>query len=168
MPKIFISHAWEDNEISRKLAKQLKRDGAEIYIYYSQIEIGSYLPEVFSDAIEWCDFLILLWSKASSTSQTVQLEWQKALDLRKSVITGSLDDTEQSATLHGFHFVNLGNFDQGYPNLANLLNLNVAKKSQSADQAGENPIVPKSMVICVRLREQPGKLGDAEAEAMIK
>ena len=30
MPKVFISHSWEDSEIAREIAANLKRDGAEI------------------------------------------------------------------------------------------------------------------------------------------
>ncbi len=168
MPKIFISHAWEDNEISRKLARRLKRDGAEVYIYFSQIEVGNHLPAVFSDAIEWCDIFILLWSIAASTSQGVELEWQKAWNLKKAIITGLLDDTKQSTTLGGFFFVKLNEFDHGYDNLAHLLNLNLFRESQTADLPEETLIEPKSTVTVIRLREQPENLAETDVETMIK
>ena len=66
--KVFISHAWEDNEISRQLAEYLKRDGADIWIDYSKIHGGDSLPRRISEALDWCDTLILLWSKSAINS----------------------------------------------------------------------------------------------------
>ncbi len=44
MPKVFLSHSWDDNEISRKIAQDLKRDGAEIWIDHARISGGESLP----------------------------------------------------------------------------------------------------------------------------
>jgi hypothetical protein len=121
MPKIFISHAWEDNEISRKLVGQLRRDGAEIWIYYTHIEIGNRLPEFIRKAIEWCDIFVLLWSKSATNSFCVNLEWQHALNLKKRIILCLLDDAKQSASFNGLLYVNFSNFEQGYDNLTHLL-----------------------------------------------
>ncbi|MBD3339990.1 MAG: TIR domain-containing protein, partial [Candidatus Lokiarchaeota archaeon] len=52
MSKVFISHSWEDNEISRKIAENLKRDGAEIWIDYARIHGGDSLPARISEALE--------------------------------------------------------------------------------------------------------------------
>jgi len=79
MPKIFISHSWEDNDISRKLAEYLKRDGADIWIDYARISGGDSLPEIIGDAIEWCDIMVLVWSKSAASSYFVKLEWTCAL-----------------------------------------------------------------------------------------
>jgi len=83
MPKVFISHSWEDNEISRKLAEYLKRDGADIWIDYARISGGESLPRRLSEALEWCDTLVLLWSKSAENSYYVNLEWESALGLKK-------------------------------------------------------------------------------------
>jgi len=168
MPKIFISHVWEDNEISRKLAKQLRRDGAEVWIYYAQIEAGDFLPAAFSNAIEWCDIVILVWSKTASTAHCVQLEWQNALDLKKTIIICLLDDTRQSPMLRGCLFVNLNDFNSGYDNLAHLLNLNLNNEEQPKEPTIENAIIPESTKTVIRLREKPEKLGEAQVEEMIK
>ena len=60
MPKIFISHSWEDNEVSKKLAEYLERDGAEVWIDYKRISGGDSLPVIIGDAIEWCDVVVLI------------------------------------------------------------------------------------------------------------
>ncbi|MDZ7261229.1 MAG: toll/interleukin-1 receptor domain-containing protein [candidate division KSB1 bacterium] len=52
MPKAFISHSWEDNETSRKLAEYLRHDGAEIWIDYAHISGDDSLPEVIGQAIK--------------------------------------------------------------------------------------------------------------------
>jgi predicted nucleotide-binding protein len=49
MPKVFISHSSEDNEVARKLAEYLRKDSAEVWIDYARIEGGESLPEVISN-----------------------------------------------------------------------------------------------------------------------
>ncbi len=168
MLKIFISHAWEDNKVSRKLATQLRRDGAEIWIYYAQIEIGDSLPKVFSDAIDWCDIFILIWSKTSATSHSVQQEWQKALELKKTVITCLIDNTGQFITLRGFLFVNFSDFDHGYEKLAQLLNLNIIEEKQQESIPIENELIAEPIPTIMRLREKPEKLCEDDVQSLIK
>jgi len=121
--KVFISHSWEDNEISRKLAEYLKCDGADIWIDYSKIHGGDSLPRRISEALEWCDTLILLWSKSAKESYYVNLEWENALDMRKIIIPCPLDETKRPAILRRCLFIDFKNFDSGYRQLAYALDL---------------------------------------------
>jgi len=86
MPKIFISHSWEDNDVSRRLSADLKRDGADIWIDYARIAGGDSLPKQIGVALKWCDILLLVWSKSAETSYYVNLEWETALDMQKRII----------------------------------------------------------------------------------
>ena len=168
MPKIFVSHSWEDNEVSRKLATQLRRDGAEIWVYYTQIELGDGLPKSFGDAINWCDIFILILSKTSSTSQSVQREWQRALELKKIVITCLIDNARQFTTLHGFLFVNFFDFDHGYKNLVQLLNLKVTEEYQQASAPIENAVSAAPIPTTMQLRERPANLTEDDLQSIIK
>ena len=168
MPKIFVSHSWEDNEVSRKLATQLRRDGAEIWVYYTQIELGDGLPKSFGDAINWCDIFILILSKTSSTSQIVQREWQRALELKKIVITCLIDNARQFTTLHGFLFVNFFDFDHGYKNLVQLLNLKVTEEYQQASAPIENAVSAAPIPTTMQLRERPANLTEDDVQSIIK
>jgi hypothetical protein len=149
--KVFISHSWEDNEISRKLAEYLKRDGADIWIDYSKIHGGDSLPRRISEALEWCDTLILLWSKSAKDSYYVNLEWENALDLRKIIIPCLLDETKRPAILRRCLFIDFKNFDVGYSQLAYAFDLvmqpEVIKKVappviEKLKKESETPVVP--------------------------
>ena len=89
----------KDNEISRKLAEYLKRDGAEMWIDYARISGGESLPDRISEALEWCDTLVLLWSDSAAKSYYVGLEWKSALDLKKKIIPCIIDNTVRPAIL---------------------------------------------------------------------
>lgn len=168
MPKIFISHAWEDNEISRKLATRLRRDGAEIWVYYTRVEIGDSLPEVFIDAIDWCDIFILLWSKLSATSPNVRQEWQKALELKKTIVTCFLSDKKQLRNFRTFLFVNFNDFDHGYENLAQLLNLELSEEKHPEKAPIEKEVIAEPIPTFIRLREKPEKLCEDDVQSIIK
>lgn len=165
MPKIFISHACEDNEISRKLAKQLRLDGAEVWIYYAAIEVGDRLPQASKVAVEWCDIFIMLWSKSSANSDVVKMECRRALVLKKKIMLCRLDATEQTLGLPRSLNVNFYNFDKGYINLAQLLNLEIKESIQDSQEKNEPITKPKFAVL--RLRAEPAKLSEAEVAAMI-
>ena len=134
MPKVFISHAWEDNDFSRKLAKHLRDDGAETWLYYTKVAVDGRLPKVFEEAIDWCDKFILVWSESASKSPSVILEWQKAHSSKKMIIPCLLDDTKQSDILRNQYYINFFKFDHGYDNLINILNLNSKIKVDKAEK----------------------------------
>ena len=121
MPKVFISHSWEDNDISRQIAKNIRRDGAEIWIDYSRIIGGDKLPEKIGEALKWCDTLVLIWSKSASESDWVKEEWTNAFSLKKRIIPCILDNTELPAILSSRLYINLQNFETGYRNLFKAL-----------------------------------------------
>lgn len=138
--KVFISHSWEDNEISRKLAECLKRDGVDIWIDYTRIHGGDSLPQRISEALEWCDTLILLWSKSAKDSYYVNLEWQNALDLQKVIIPCLLDETKRPAILRRCRFIDFNDFEEGYRQLAYALDLAIKKDNLPPTPFRSNPI----------------------------
>lgn len=164
MPKIFISHASEDNEISRKLAKQLRLDGAEVWIYYTEFELEDRLPNALKEAIEWCDTLIHLWSKASADSDIVMMECRRALVLKKTMILCLLDDSEQRHGLSKSFNVDFKDFDQGYTRLANMLNLQQEKTESEDEYNGDNEPALQS----IELRSEPGRLSEDQTISMIE
>lgn len=149
MPKIFISHSWEDNEISRKLTDNLRRDGVEVWIDYERIESGDSLPRRISEALEWCDTLILLWSKTAANSYYVNLEWENALDLKKKILPCLIDNAKRPAILHNLLFIDFNNFEQGYSKLTQALQV-------------------KQIIISNLFRYKPAKLSINEVNNMLK
>lgn len=179
--KVFISHAWEDNEISRKLAEFLKRDGADIWIDYTKIHGGDSLPRRISEALEWCDTLILLWSKSAKDSYYVNLEWENVLDLKKIIIPCLLDETKRPAILSRCLFIDFKNFDAGYCQLVCALELAIQKEAkkevvspviEKPKQESKSPIVPSRLQRVVKpkilFRSMPAILSSDDFQAMLK
>ncbi|MDZ7302682.1 MAG: toll/interleukin-1 receptor domain-containing protein [candidate division KSB1 bacterium] len=62
-PRIFISHAWEDKPLVRRLEQELKSAGAEVWVDHAGICGGDNLPERISKALNWCNTLLLIYRK---------------------------------------------------------------------------------------------------------
>jgi hypothetical protein len=72
--KVFISHAWEGKPFAMQLEEELKSTIADVWVDHSGIRGGDNLPKEISDALEWCDTLLLIWSERASKSRWVELE----------------------------------------------------------------------------------------------
>lgn len=168
MPKIFISHALENNEISRKLATHLRHDGAETWLYYAQIEVGDRLPYFLKEAIEWCDTFLLIWSKESANVYNVKLECRRALVLKKKIILCLLDNSEQTIGLRRSLYIDFKNFEKGYNSLIDLLNLKANKEELPQDTPDEQKDKNQPILQIIRYRGQPIKLSEDEVKIMIK
>ncbi len=138
MPKIFISHSWEDNTVSRKIAENLKRDGAEVWIDHERIKGGDSLPGRISEALEWCDTLLLLWSESATKSYYVDLEWKSALDLRKKIIPCIFDNAKIPAILRSYLYIKCNNFEDGYQQIVQALRLEIKPKEAAQKPPAKN------------------------------
>jgi len=122
-PKIFISHAWEDKALVRRLEAELKAAGAETWVDHSGVHGGDNLPKRISDALTWCDTVLLVWSEAASKSHWVELEWTNALSLRKTIIPCRVDQTPLPALLANVLYVDCRDFAKGFTQLQQALHL---------------------------------------------
>ncbi|MCI0698484.1 toll/interleukin-1 receptor domain-containing protein [candidate division KSB1 bacterium] len=122
-PRIFISHAWEDNHLVRRLQTELQAAGAEVWVDREGIRGGDNLPARISDALEWCDALLLTWSKAASKSPWVKLEWTNAVYLKKMIIPCLLDNSQLPIILTSKAYLDFRNIDQGITQLLHALKL---------------------------------------------
>jgi len=155
MPKVFISHSWDDNVTSRQLADYLLRDGAEVWIDYAKIEGGDSLPKVIGRAIEWCDTLLLVWSASAVDSFFVELEWECALTNRKRIIPCLVDETRLPTLLTNKLFIDFRDFKSGYRALARALRLKIRedvpkpeiKKTEEARYRKPPEVEPKIPVV---------------------
>lgn len=121
-PRIFISHAWEDKVLARRLEVKLINAGADVWVDHSGIRGGDNLPKRISDALEWCNTLLLIWSDPASKSTWVELEWTNAISLEKAIIPCLLDDTPVPAILTNKAYLNFRNVEQGIIQLLHALN----------------------------------------------
>jgi len=149
-PRIFISHAWEDKQVVLRLEAELTAAGAEVWVDHVGIRGGDNLPERISDALEWCDTLLLLWSEAARDSYWVDLEWTNALSLKKLIIPCQLSSTGLPAILARIVHLDFRNFELGIDQLLHALKL--ARKSQMKPTPIQ-PVEQVAQVIHNRLQE---------------
>lgn len=116
-PCIFISHAWEDKVLVRRLESELKAAGAEVWVDHAGIRGGDNLPERINDALEWCNTLLLIWSKQAKASHWVKLEWSNAISLRKLIIPCPIDGTPVPPIMASTAYVDFSNNEQGLQRL---------------------------------------------------
>lgn len=122
-PKIFISHAWEDKALVRRLEDELKSAGAEVWVDHSGVRGGDNLPKRISEALAWCDTVVLIWSEPASQSHWVELEWTNALSLRKTIIPCLVSQTPLPALLANVLYVDCRDFADGFKQLQKALHL---------------------------------------------
>ncbi len=122
-PRIFISHAWEDKPLVRRLEAELRAVDAEVWVDHSGIRGGDNLPERISEALEWCNSLLLIWSDAASNSRWVKLEWTNAISLEKAIIPCQLEATKLPAMLAHKAYIDFRNIDRGIAQLLHSLRL---------------------------------------------
>lgn len=168
-PKIFISHSWNDNEISKKMAENLKRDGADVWIDSSRISGGDSLPDAIGEGIEWCDVFLLVWSKSARDSYYVKLERNCAVDNRKRIIPCVIDNEKVPTILTAFLRIDFQNFDQGYGHLIHDLKLNLTAQEHNATPP-RKPVTKAKMIQprATLLRERPQALSVADVRTMVK
>lgn len=122
-PRIFSSHSRENKVAVRRLETALGAAGAEVWVDHIGIRGGDNLPERISEALEWCNTLLLIWSDAASTSRWVKLEWTNAIALEKAIIPCKLSAAPLPAILANRAYLNFRSIDQGITELLRALNL---------------------------------------------
>lgn len=78
MPKVFISYSSRDKQFTLKLAQNLKDAGIPVWYDSWEIKVGDSIIEKIEQGIKGSDYLIIILSKASTTSKWVQEELSAA------------------------------------------------------------------------------------------
>lgn len=138
--KVFISYAWENQPIARQLQRDLQNDGVEVFVDYAELKGGDSLPARISKALDWCDTLVLLWSKDAAQSRWVAREWECAEQLEKCIIPCKLDGTVLPALLRSRLYLDFANYENGYAGLCRALSITQAPKDQIKKQFLQEPI----------------------------
>ncbi len=120
-PKIFISHSWADKELVRRLETELKTAGAEVWVDHAEVRAGDSLPKEISDALAWCDTVLLVWSRDAAQSHWVELEWACAVALRKLIIPCRADKTGLPALLSNLLYIDFSSVSQGMSQLREVV-----------------------------------------------
>lgn len=76
---VFLSHSSKNKSVARRLGNDLRRHGAKVWIDEAEINIGDSLIDKISEGIVQMDYLLVLLSRDSSTSEWVKKEVNIAL-----------------------------------------------------------------------------------------
>ncbi len=155
--KIFISYAWENQTIAKRLQSDLQRDGVDVFVDYEKIAGGDSLPQRISAALEWCNTLVLLWSADSAQSYYVKQEWSSAFHLQKKIIACVLDGTKLPALLSGNLYLNFTPYETGYAQLCRSLGVVLKpsiEKAAPPEEKRESP-PPKRKSFVETFRRKP-------------
>lgn len=123
LPRIFISYAWKNQPLAKKLQRDLQRDGIEVFVDYEKISGGDSLPARISAALDWCNTLILLWSEDAAHSYYVAQEWECAFHLQRRIIPCVLEGVSLPALLRGRLYLDFSVYKTGYVQLCRSLGL---------------------------------------------
>ncbi len=77
-PRIFVSHSHHDEAFALRLAADFERAGAYVWIDKHDIKQGDFLKRI-SEGLAQCDWLVLVETTDSLTSEAVEMEVNAAL-----------------------------------------------------------------------------------------
>lgn len=129
MPRLFLSYAAEDKNYASRLAEELKKTGASVWFDEWELQIGDSLRQRIDEAIAISDYLLILLSPNSVSSNWIQAEWRAALsnelnDRAVTVIPVLIADCDIPNDLSGRLFLDLrSNFQGGVARLVEQLSL---------------------------------------------
>ena len=103
--------------MATELQKTLVTAGAETYLDQDRIQAGDNLPKRILDGLAWCDTVLLIWSSAASSSAWVDMEWNRAYDLRRRIIPYLIDKTPLPPLLDNIVYVEIKDRELGDSNL---------------------------------------------------
>ncbi len=126
-PKIFITHSWHDLEFARRLYRDLKAHGFEVWFDDRSLQAGHRVAESINEGLEWCDIYIPVISPESLASQWCWEEINAAIALcnrsghngRPEIMSVIIEDCQLPALLAARLYVKFaGRYEAG---LAELL-----------------------------------------------
>lgn len=82
--KCFLSHTWNDHDFAKYLSKRLDRyKDIEVWLDEREINIGDSILTRMAEGLEECDLFLIILSPEAFSSKNVQIELEKALEMRR-------------------------------------------------------------------------------------
>ena len=140
-PRIFISHAWEEKARVQDLERSMKAAGVEVWVDHSDVRGGDNFPKRISDALTWCNTLLLVWSEHGAGSPWVEQEWTCAMALQKSIIPCKTDQTPLPGILANRRHIDLQDPERGLKEILNALDITLPVPGPVAGEEGTKGLV---------------------------
>lgn len=93
-PRVFISHSHSDNKEAEKVYNGLTSYGIQCWIDTKDIPAGASYPDAIIKGLEWCNCLVLIYSKNVMNSNDIPNELEVAHTDHKLIIPFLIDDSE--------------------------------------------------------------------------
>jgi hypothetical protein len=134
---VFISHASEDNDITKRIYDALISDGIDAWVDFEKLNAGDQWDVKVQEALNAASAGLVVLSKASLASEQCRGEWQTLITLDRPLFVAliePLSDAEFPFSLRTFQYVNLtSDFD---PRLRRIID---AIKSQGRPDKTPEP-----------------------------
>jgi TIR domain-containing protein len=111
MAQIFISYSRKDTGFAHKLAGDLEKAGYEVWWDLTDLRGGDDWPRVIPAAIEASQYVIVVLSPNSATSDWVEKEYMQALSLHKKIIPLMLAQSSVPFALNTINYVDFTSDD---------------------------------------------------------
>ena len=122
MPQTFISYSRGDSEFALKLARDLRKAGASIWVDQLDIAAGEHWPTEVEKALEACAQLLVILSPDSVDSRNVMDEVNFALDESRKVVPVLFRECRIPYRLRGLQHSNFtGDYRSGFAKLQESL-----------------------------------------------
>lgn len=140
MSTVFLSYSRSDSQVVDKIAKDLQREGIEIWFDRQDIKPGQNWKEQIEKALNDASFLIVFISKNSLQSRAVQLEYRAAFENQKRtggtrLIPILLEKVELPEFLSTIQYIDFTeSYYQGMQKLLNTLHTSSGPKPKEVVQ----------------------------------
>lgn len=127
--RFFFSYAREDSEIVLRLARELRKAGAKVWLDQLDIRGGSRWDEAVQAALESCQGLVAVLSPSSVASQNFLDEVSYALEEQKQVIPLLYRECAIPFRLRRVQYVNFtADYEKGFADLLRALGLEMPEE----------------------------------------
>lgn len=135
---VFVSYSRVDSQFVLKLCTELRRDGANLWLDQLDIATGATWDIEIEKALEACDCLLFIVSKASASSNNVLNEVYYALEEKKRVLPVKIDDCKIPFRISRLQYIDLSiNYDNGFENILKALDINSKPESMASNSEKE-------------------------------
>ena len=93
VPRVFISHSHLDNDVADEIYTSLSRSGVKCWMDLKDIPAGASYSDAIIQGLEWCNCLVLIYSKNVIGSVDIPNELEVAHTDHKTIIPFLIDDS---------------------------------------------------------------------------
>ena len=126
---IFISYSRREIGFVDSLVDRLEDDGHQVWLDYRSLIPGTPWRDQIHKGIDEADVILLVVSKASLSSQNVEVEWKGVIQQKKRIILLVFEAVDLPDELEKYEWVDFrGNFNTGLRELSSQIDKPIAEE----------------------------------------